>query len=271
MERYFRVFKFAGEVMGMGSRNKTLFKPIMFNIGIAAPLNLLLALAYGLIHNGAVQYVVLAFGVAALYFTDYFCNALTVSLIHDEVTKGNATLGNAFERVKKSIGGIVIFASVSAALDLLASYAQERDDIVGKILAQIVYAVWTTATYVIMPAMIIEGAGFGEAFTRSKDLAKEDPTQVGAGVVGIGIVNWALGAACFFVAYMGLGALSRLGAAGGILGAMFFFTMVNVYWAVSGFLKITYFTCFYLWARECERRHGNATEWAPAPLAATLA
>ena len=44
MDRYFRVFKFMGEVMGMGSRNPRLFLPVALNIAIAVPLNIALCL-----------------------------------------------------------------------------------------------------------------------------------------------------------------------------------------------------------------------------------
>ena len=41
---------------------------------------------------------------------------------------------------------------------------------------------------------------------------------------------------------------------------------VNLYWSLGGYLKITYFTCFYMWARECERQGSSDPRLAPAPL-----
>jgi hypothetical protein len=267
VEKYTRVFSFMFEVFGMAGKNKTLLKPLWYNLAIAAPLNLGLALAYGSIHNATLQYVVLAVGVTALYFTDYFCNALTCSLIYEQVTSGNATMDKAFARTKAAAPGIIVFAAISGLFDLLASYANERDDVLGKIITQIIHAVWTTAVYVVMPAMVIEGLSFGAAFGRSKETMKQDPTQVGTGVIGIGIVNWLLGAVCMAIAYFGLGALSHIHP---IVGAAFFFTFFNVYWAVSGFLKISYFTCFYMWANECAKMKSTDAKLAPAPLAAAM-
>ncbi|HKO93910.1 MAG TPA: DUF6159 family protein [Polyangiaceae bacterium] len=268
MDRYLRVFKFTFEVWGMAKQNRTLFKPVLYNIVFAAPLMFVLAVLLGLTESQGLAYTLLAAGVTALYFIDYFCAGLTTSLIFDQVTTGQADFAVAKQRAKAAASGILIFAAISAAFDLLASYAQERDDILGKVLTSILYAVWTTATFVVMPAMVLEGLSFGTAFSRSKQLMKQDPTNVGTGVIGIAAANYVLGGVVFTLAYYADAGLSHIHP---IAGAMAFFTLVNVYWAVSGFLKISYFTCFYLWARECEAKQSDSPDLAPAPLAAALA
>jgi Family of unknown function (DUF6159) len=268
MERYFRVFKFVFEVWGMARKNTVLLKPMLYNVLVAAPVMALLSLLLGLTDSEPLSYTLLAVGITALYFIDYVCAGLTVSLIHDQVTTGQASLEVAKQRARAAAPGILVFAAISAAFDILASYAQERSDLLGRILTSVLYAVWTTATFVVMPAMVIEGLSFGAAFARSKDIMKQDPTNVGTGVVGIGAANYVLGAVVFTLAYYASGALSAIHP---ILGAMVFFTLVNVYWAVSGFIKISYFTCFYLWARECEKQQSASPELAPAPLASALA
>jgi hypothetical protein len=210
---------------------------------------------------------VLAVGITLLYFIDYFCNAITASLIYDQVTAGKPDVGAALQRTRRVAGGIAVLAAISAAFDLLQVYASERNDIVAKIATRVLYALWTTATYVVLPAMVLESLGFGAAFSRSKQLASNDPTNVGIGAVAIGVVNYALGVVVFYLAHKLHMALSS---SAPILGAMLFYSVVNVYWAVSGYLKISYFTCFYLWARECERTQTSSPSLAPAPLAAVL-
>jgi hypothetical protein len=256
------------EVLGMARKNTLLLKPIVFNLAISVPVSLALAVGYGSVQSPALAYVVMAVGVSLLYFIDYFCNALTVTLIYDQVTGKTPTMANAMSNAKRSAVGIAMFAAVSGLFDLLASYASERDDVLGKILSQIIYMVWTTAVYFIMPSMVIEGIGFGEAFSRSKKLMKEDPTQVGSGVVGISLANWVLGGICATVAYAGLNALSHIHP---ILGAAFFFIFFNLYWSLAGYLKITYFTCFYVWANECATKKASDPAFAPEPLARALA
>ncbi len=153
---------------------------------------------------------------------------------------------------------------------MASTYARERRDVrQQQILLQIVRAIWTTATYVIMPAMVIEGVSFKDALARSKKLRWiEDPTGVGAGVVALSLCSYLCAAIFFPLAFF----LMRLGAhVHPVFGVILFFATVNGYWAVSGWLKVAYSTCFYLWAKRCEAA-GHADEsLAPLPLRHALA
>jgi hypothetical protein len=251
----------------MAKSNTTLLKPILFNLMIATPVSIALAVIYGLVNNSAVDFIIMAVGITALYFTDYFANGMTASLIYQQVTTGEAKWDEALAQTKRAAGGIALFAAISALFDLLVSFTDRRS-LLGKVLAQIVYMVWTTATYIVMPAMVIEGLSFGQAFKRSKDTMKQDPTQVGTGVLGIGIMTWVINGAFFYVAYRGAGVLDSIHP---IVGGFFFFFIFNAAWAITGYLKITYFTCFYLWARECEAKGSADVSLAPKALADALA
>ncbi|RZO56805.1 MAG: hypothetical protein EVA89_24385 [Sandaracinaceae bacterium] len=263
---YLRVFKFTGEVLGMVKENPRLVAPAAGNLLVATVVSLVLAIAYALVAEyRALAFLVLAVGVTTLYFIDYFMNAMTVSLVHDQVTTGRAELGQAAGRTFRASFGILIFAAISGALDLLASYARERRDVLSGVLMLIVRAVWTTAVYVVMPAMVIEGVGFFAAFKRSKELMKHDPTQVGVGVVGIGMITYVLGAVIFGIGYQALELIPIP-----IVSSLIFLMMVNLYWTLSGFIKPVYYTCFYLWARECESRGVADPSFAPRPLANAL-
>lgn len=266
MKRFFGVFSFAFNVLGMTKSNTMLLKPILYNLAVATPVSIALALAWGLINNDTVDFIVMAVGITALYFIDYFCNGLTASLIAQQVTTGQTSMEEAIAQTKKVAGGIVLFAAISAFFDLLASFG-DRKSLVGQIIRSIVYAVWTTAVYCVLPAMVLEERSFGNAFSRSKELMRKDPTQVGSGILGVGIMNWIINIAFFFVAQTGAGALSNIHP---VLGGFFFFFVFNAAWAVTGYLKITYFTCFYLWAKQCEEQGSSDVELAPEPLAAAL-
>jgi hypothetical protein len=267
MDKYLKVFKFTFEVFGMAMKNKVLLRPLIFNVIFGMIVSVGLAFAYSAIENPTVSYIILASGLVLLYFIDYFNNGLTTSLIYEQVTTGNAQFGTAMSRTMKSLPGILTFAAISGLLDLLASYASERKDVVGKLVLRLIYWVWTTAVYVVMPTMVIENTGFFAAFTKSKDYMKNDPTQVGTGVIGVGIASWALGTVCVGGAYAALRALLPVNV---ILAAFCFYFLTNLYWGLSGFIKTTYFTCFYLWAKECEKKGSAEANLAPAPLAACL-
>jgi hypothetical protein len=157
-----------------------------------------------------------------------------------------------------------IFAAVCALFDLLEQVANNQRGLVRSILIGILRTVWTTATYVVMPAMVLEGQGFFASFKRSKALMENDPTQVGIGVVGLGLVTWLLSFVCFGLAnFVGFQLSARVHPVAGLVVSLF---LVNVSWALGAYLKSTYYTCYYLWARECERNHQASVALAPEPL-----
>lgn len=272
MSRFFRVFSFMGQVLGMVKQNKTLLSPLGINLVVSVPAMIVFALVAHLVggsddgNSQLIGYGVTFIGTLILYFIDYSCNALAVSLIYDQVTTGDAKLKDAVGRTIKVAPGILIFAAISALFDMLATYARERDDIVASILIGIVRMFWTAATYVVMPAMVIEGIGFGAAFKRSKELAESNPTQVGAGVVGMGLVSYAIAFVCGALAVGSLRIMPNM-----FLAVFCFMFFLNLYWSLMGYLKITYFTCFYMWAKECERQGSSDPSLAPAPLANAIA
>lgn len=270
MGSFFRVFGFMGQVLGMVKENPMLLAPLALNLIIAVPVNIVLALALAFTpdeYQLSLGYVMTLGGLTALYFIDYFAGGLTASMVYDQVTTGKATLGPAFSRTLRASPGILIFAVVSAFFDFLSNLASQRKGIwriVGPMLLGLIRMVWTTATYVMMPALVVEGQGFFAALKRSKALMENDPTQVGVGIVGMGIISWVLSAFTIVPAYMAYSWLAMN--VHPALGVVVFFTLTNLFWSISGYLKGVYYTCFYLWAVECERQHSSSPQLAPAPL-----
>jgi hypothetical protein len=267
MSSLFRVFGYMGQVFGMITQNPMLLAPLVLNIALAVPLNIALSVAYYFVpyeyQQGFVGHVLLGLGIFALYFVDYFCAGLNTSLVADQVTTGTASIGTALSRTLRASIGITIFAAVTALFDLAIHVANQRRDWIGRMIVGFLRSIWTTATYVIMPSMLLENLGFFDALRRSKQLMENDPTQVGVGVVGLGIVTWLLSLLTVFV---GGAAFTVLSPISPILAMLAAFFLVNVFWATSAYLKSNYYTCFYLWSRECERHHQASPALAPAPL-----
>ena len=268
----FRTFTFVGEVLGTVKTNPRLVAPIALDLALGTAFNLVLAVLDMLIENQALHYLFLLVGLSSLYFIDYVCNGLTVSLIYDQMTTGNATFGPAIKRTLKASPGIVIFAGISGFFDLLSSYASSRDDLIGRILVGIIRSLWTTAVYVVMPSMVIEGLGFFASFKRSKELMKEDPTQIGVGYISIGLIT-----SIMQVVFIGGGSFlayqlqSMIGGGLGMLLGLFVALLLNnVYWSLSGFLRTTYYTCYYMWASQCLAQRRADPALAPLPLQRVL-
>jgi hypothetical protein len=258
-----RAFAFIGQMFSLAFKHKAILSPILWDLAITTPISIGIGIAMGFVHSEGAFYGLLAVGTLMLYFVDYCCNAFTASLMYDYATTGQADGARARSRVMKALGGILVFAGVSALLDVASTYARERNDVLAKVMLRILRAIWTTATYVIMPAMVIEGVSFGDAFGRSKQLMEKDPTGVGAGIVAMSITSYIAAIIIFPLAYFALRFGGHIHPA---LGGILFFTFINLYWSVSGWLKIAYSTCFYVWARECQRTGSQDHALAPRPL-----
>ncbi len=258
-----RALDFYAQMFALAKRHRVLLTPLAWDLAITTALSIVLCGIDLLVRSAGATWALLSVGTLALYFIDYACNSLTASLIYEQVTTGRASAAAALPRVRRALPGILMFAAVSAPLDVASTWARERRDAVARILLDVLRRVWSTATYVIMPALVLEGVSFGAALKRSKDLMAQDPTGVGAGVVALSLTSYLVGAVAFFLAWTSFRLFSHVHPA---LGLFFFFTFVNAFWAVSGWLKIAYSTLFYMWAAECERNRSADAALAPSPL-----
>lgn len=272
MSSYLRVFSFMKQVLVEIKKNKVLLRPFILNVILGLVFSI--ALAVGLsfaVNSTAIFYAVLFGGLLVLYFNDYFNNGLTACMIYDVFTDGKADFGRAVSKTAKSIPGILIFAAISALIDLLINIIEGRDkkrSWIEDIILNIIYAVWTTATYFVMPSMVIENIGFFKAFSKSKEVVKKNPTEVGVSFVGMAVVVWVMNAVFTALAY---GLFYIISPYSVIAGGIMFFFALNIFWGLSGFVKITYYTCFYMWAKKCAEQGSSEISFAPRPLAVVLA
>ena len=265
---YTRVFGFARQVFATAMKKPTLFAPLVMNILLAVPVHALLIVA-SMFVSDSIAMLLMPVGLSALYFIDYFAGGLNTAMVYEEMTSGNATLGAAFKRTLKSAVGIVVFAVVSGLLDFAVQLLSSRRAAILRPILMIVRSFWSTATFVIMPSMIIEELGFAASFKRSKELAENDPTQIGVGYIGIGVVTSLISMVGFLVvSFVGVRVLMPISP---LLSIGFSLFVINATWAIAAYLKSTYYTCFYMWTRECERHKGVNPAFAPAPLRNVLA
>jgi len=151
-------------------------------------------------------------------------------------------------------------------------------------LGGLIETVWTEASYLILPAMMIEDANLATGIKRATQIAKSDWLLIGLSTVGVrwitGFISFVLGAiGLVFGLGVGFGLISLFNSStialiiGIGLGAMIFFVFVMVAGLISTYTMTAYNTCLFLWARDVEKAQaqGNSIQVAaPAPLAAAL-
>lgn len=211
-------------------------------------------------------------GVATLgsFIIFYFFCGVTVNMIDVHLRGGRPTIGEGVKDAGKNFVAILFLSIISTIVDMFVKAARDEDSIVGKIIAGIVDSIWTTLSFLLLPAIIIEDAGFGTAMKRVRELHKGHMLLVGIGEVGVrwvtGLIGFVWFLLIFGIEYLLLSALH--GTTAMIVGITVFGVMFSLYAAFSTFIRMAYYTCLYLWAVDVEKLGQSAP--APLPLAIAL-
>jgi hypothetical protein len=244
----------------------------------------------------AVMVVIGALLVFAHYVVSYVFSGMTVYLIYGYLAEGDGRMDKAWASVQREFWSIISLAAVSTLVNLVTREMRDgrnrrgATSLIGGALAGLIDTVWTQASYLILPAMMIEGANLTRGVKRATQIAKGNLLLIGVSAVG---VRWVTGAISLVLGGIGLvlglgigfGLISvsngsTIGLVFGIgLGALFFLAFAMVASVISSYTMTAYNTCLFLWARDVEKAQAQAQAQgtpipvqipAPAPLAAVL-
>jgi hypothetical protein len=294
-----RGFSFLSQAWQMAFKDHDLLKPSLFSI--AAGLGVTVVGIIPLIGAGFVlgtgtllgQGVMVALGallVFAHFVVGYVFSGMTAYLVYGYVAEGDGRLDKAWAKVRQEFWNLAGLAAASTLVKLVSGRMRRGGrqsgaaGLLGGMLGGLLEAVWTEASFLILPAIMIEDANLSTAIKRATQIARGNLLLIGVSTVG---VRWITGLIGFVVGAIGLvlgllvgyglvGALGGAGAAlaiGIALGALVFFLFVALASVIGSYTMTAYNTCLFLWARDVERARdaGQAIQVpAPAPLAAAL-
>jgi len=277
-----RAFVFLKESLRMAFRDKDLLLPSVFATAANAVMLGIIVLVLwstGAIHaldeseQGTERWWWLAVGAAVIlvnYAVTYFFIGMTVNLVDTHLRGRDARLGEAFADARKNFLALFGLAIVSMAVALITGLLRSRRGRdLGDVAAGAIDRVWTVATYLIIPAIVLEDISLRQAANRAREIHRRNLLGIAVGEVGIILLTNVLGFIGFVcAALLGYGVFT-LGA-GAIIPALviagFFLSLVS---AFTMYVRTAYYTCLYLWAAATEQQGELAA--APAPLAASLA
>ena len=296
MQSLSRGWNFLQEAWRMAFKDRDLIKPSIYAMiagFFVTVIGLIPLIGVGLLFgdSGLVGRALLVIIGAVLvfvhYVVTYIFSGMTVYLIYGCMDK-------AWARVQREFWNIIALAGASTLVNLLTTQMRRGSNrrggagVIGGAIAGLIDTVWTEASYLILPAMMIEDANLGTGVKRATQIAKGNLLLVGVSTVG---VRWITGAISFVLGaiglVLGLGVAftlislsnsSTVGLVLGIgLGAMLFFVFVMVASVIGSYTMTAYHTCLFLWARDVEKAREQAQGapipvqiLAPAPLAAAL-
>jgi hypothetical protein len=199
-------------------------------------------------------------------------------------------MDKAWAIVRRDFFDILTLAAASTVVNMLKSAAQRnRKNSMAASLARsatgLLETLWTEASYLVLPAMIIDDLNLKDGMQRVWKITKENLLLVGISTVGVravtGLIGFVFGVIGFGIAFVIGGGLTYVSGGntavsivGIVIGALIFFAFVMVSSVFSSYTNTAYHTCLYIWARQVETAKAQGSSvpvMAPAPLAAALA
>jgi hypothetical protein len=192
----------------------------------------------------------------------YVFSAMTVYLVYGYLAEGDGDLKKAWAIVRRDWLDLLALAAASTLVNLIKSAARRKRS-PSNLLAGILGAVWTEATYLVLPAMVIEDLGLVDGMRRVSQIVRDQLLLVGISMVGVRLVNGLIGVVLGILG-AGIGAavgfgLANLGGdslAGMVIGIGLGLFLTSLFFMVSvvigSYTATAYHTCLYLWARDVE-------------------
>jgi hypothetical protein len=139
---------------------------------------------------GPLTYVILFAMYVALAYVTIFFNAALVSAAHERLGGGDPTLRSAIGGAASRAGKILPWAIVSATVSIILRAIEERAGAIGQIVAGIAGMAWSVVTFLVLPIIVIEGIGVGDAVKKSGNLFKRTWGENLAAQVGFGLMGF---------------------------------------------------------------------------------
>ena len=302
MQSFSRGWSFLQQAWSMAFKDRDLIKPSIYALIVGSIVSLIgsipiIITAILIGDSGRIGQLILAVMGAALVFVNfvvsYVFSGMTVYLIYEYLTKGDGRMSTAWTIVRRDFMDLVTLAAVSTAVNVFKNAARRNRGRggLGGIVAGVVSAaagllevLWTEASYLILPAMVIEDMNLKDSARRVAQIVKDNLLLVGISTVGVravtGLIGFVLGFAGLVIGFgIGYGIIAVVGSTtfglilGVGLGLMVFLFSTMVASVISTYTTTAYHTCLYLWACNVEvaQTAGQPMQVAaPAPLAAVL-
>ena len=124
------------------------------------------------------------------YFIIVFFNCALVACAMIRFRGGDPTVADGLKAARERIGLIAAWALLAATVGVVLRMIEERVGFLGKIVIWILGAVWTLATFFVVPVLVMENLGPIDAAKRSVEIVKKAWGESIVGNLGIGILTF---------------------------------------------------------------------------------
>jgi len=128
----------------------------------------------------------------ALSMVAVFFNGALVAGAHERMSGGDPTVRSSLNRAFSRISGLLPWAILTATVGLVLQALRERAGWLGRFVINMIGMAWDVATFLVVPAVIIDEMGAIDGLKRSSSLLKQTWGENLAARVGFGLLGFAL-------------------------------------------------------------------------------
>ena len=193
---------------------------------------------------GAVLLVVGIITAMALSIITVFFNGALVAGAHERLSGGDPTVRSAVGRAFSRLPGLLPWAILTGTVGLILQAVRERAGWLGRFVVNMIGMAWKTATFLVVPAIVIDDHGAISGLKASAALLKRTWGENIAARVGFGL----LGFVAIIPAVLVVGATGALGGAALVLGILVAIPYLALVVVVLTALNAVFQTALYLYA-----------------------
>ena len=193
---------------------------------------------------GAVLLLVGIITALALSIISVFFNGALVAGAHERLSGGDPTVRSAVGRAFSRLPGLLPWAILTGTVGLILQAARERAGWLGRFVVNMVGMAWQTATFLVVPAIVIDDHGAVSGLKASAALLKRTWGENIAARVGFGL----LGFVAIIPAVLVVVATGALGGAALVLGILVAVPYLALVVVVLTALNAVFQTALYLYA-----------------------
>jgi len=184
-----------------------------------------------------IGYVLIVVAYLALAMVQTYFLAGLVAGADQRLRGQDSSLRGALEIANSRLHRLLPWAVVTATVTMVLQAIEERFGIIGTIVARLVGLAWQLVTFLVVPILVLEDLGVGDALKRSKDLFKKTWGENVIGQFGLGMVGFLLALPGLLLIGIGV----AIGTAGlvvlGAIGVIWLLASAVVVSALSGIYR----------------------------------
>ena len=126
----------------------------------------------------------------ALSFVTIFFNAAVIGTAMKRLKGEDTSLRDGIALARQHLGKIFVWAMITATVGMIIRSLQERAGLIGRILFGLVGIAWSVLTYFVVPVLLFEDLGVGDAIKRSGSIFRQRWGEqfVGNATIGLAVL-----------------------------------------------------------------------------------